>query len=116
MPWKASCAQLGEHADAGRLTVFGAGVTRLWEAHLHQDYSRFLEARDAYEEAGRLFHELGRDLYEARALLGAGGADLSLDEYEAAGDRFENALKVFRQTGDKLSEGRCHGLGTPIGL
>jgi tetratricopeptide (TPR) repeat protein len=101
-----------EHADAGRLTGFGAAVTRLWEAHLHRDYSRFLEARDTYEGAGRLFHELGRDLYEARALLGAGAADLSLDEYEAARDRFGNALNVFRRTGDKRNEGRClHGLG-----
>lgn len=101
-----------EQADAGRLTAFETALTKLWEANVHWDYSHFPLARDAYEEAWRLFRELGQQVYESRSLAGAAAADLAIDEYEAARERFADALRVSQKIEDKRGEGQClHGLG-----
>jgi tetratricopeptide (TPR) repeat protein len=95
-----------EHAEAGRLSGLGVAVTKIWEANVHRDYSQYEQARDGYEKARRLFHDLNQDAREADALFGAGEVNHILDEYSAARDRYGDALGIYRKIGNKTGEAR----------
>jgi tetratricopeptide (TPR) repeat protein len=100
-----------EHAEAGRLSDLGTALTVLWQARVNRSYLRFGSARERYEEAARLFRQLGEEERQAWALLNAGEAGQGIDEYAIARKHYASALRLF----EKVPERRGQVSGT-IGL
>lgn len=76
------------------------------------DVQQFRDERDAalasYNEALKLFKEIGAKLGEANVLQAIGDVQQSREELDVALDSYHEALKIFRQVGAKLGEANIH--------
>ena len=103
-----------EHAVAGRLNQRGQGWTLFWQGVLDIDYSRYREARD---KLNQITITPDQDPYlAADSCTWLGDAYRILDEYGQARERYEAALPIYRQIGDRLGEANCiRSLGELLG-
>jgi len=72
---------------------------------------QFRDDRDAalvsYNEALKLFKEIGAKLGEANVYLSLGGSKRANKDFVGARVDFENSLKVYRMIGDQYSQARA---------
>ena len=94
-----------EHADAGRLIPRSLGWTLFWEGLLDLDYQRFSSAKSKFLQI-QTSAQLDPSLAADRAFR-LGSVHQVLDEYEAARQRFDEALAIYRSIGDRLGEANC---------
>jgi len=104
----------GAAADAAGQSGDEAGRARallgLGAANFH--LSRYVQARDQYEEALSIYQRSRDRTGEARALNNLAAIELRLGDNELAADRHEQALALYRQVGDRTGEARAlNGLG-----
>jgi tetratricopeptide (TPR) repeat protein len=75
------------------------------------DVQQFRKETDAalasYDEALKLFRQVGDKLGEANVYLSLGGAKRSDKDYEGAKKDFQNALYIYRTIGDQYSQARA---------
>ena len=69
--------------------------------------SRMLEARERYEEAQPIYHEIGERLGEANCIKSLGDVHLQLAEYRQARERYAEAQPIYHEIGSRLSEANC---------
>ncbi len=94
-----------EHADAGRLNDRAIGWTLFWEGVLDFDYSRFPSAKNKLTQ---ISIGVTRDAHLAtERLFWLGTIHCVLNENEAARGRFKEALKIYRDIGNRQGEAAC---------
>ncbi len=75
------------------------------------DVQQFRDDRDAalesYNEALKLFRQVGDKLGEANVYLSLGGAKRGSKDFAGARNDFENALKTYQMIGDQYSQARA---------
>jgi tetratricopeptide (TPR) repeat protein len=100
-----------EHADTGCLTPWGLGWTLFWEGLLDLDYQRLSSAKSKFLQ---IQTSIQVDPYlAAERALHLAAVYQSLNEYEAARQRFDEAIAIYRSVGDRLGEANCfRTLGT----
>jgi len=94
-----------EHGDAGRLGARGLGWTRFWEALLDYYYSRFPAARLKFLQI-----ETDPQTDPAMAAVVAfrlGNVHRMLAEYADARARYEQALSLYLEIGDRRGAANC---------
>ncbi len=94
-----------EHASSGRLEERGVGWTLFWQAHLDEIYDRRTAAREKLLRIAEL--EVADPRLTANSNKRLGDVELLLTDYESARARYESALEVYREIGDRLGEANC---------
>ncbi|MCP4421919.1 MAG: hypothetical protein GY805_35345, partial [Chloroflexi bacterium] len=102
---EAMAAAAHEHADGHRLDQRGEGWTLFWQAHLDKIYSR---NRSARQRLLAIQITQDEDQYlSADAIQALGEVHVRLSEYEAARERYEEALPIYEAIGARLGQANC---------